>query len=476
MEFSTPGLTINDIRSAFGHKPPYLVGLDSATMAVQALGNYLNGKDLPEGGAFPSLKSLGGEALSYLPDALTATLSTWGGWINASSPDVVEDVRAETLSRWVLSQYPRQQYPAAMVGSANGAAVHFGAALGIPWLPQTLLVCLRYNGDPDEPRQAMERAQGPAQTLLRHNPDLWVYQMHDPNQDRVKTHRVIYFRLKQTRLGIRYKQFLQENLAPGGTIFLVECQFRWLATQVGDRHLFQFGGTGSLTPEEYYAGSPEIADFLERYGSEYRAWNPPSPDGWFPEAEWGFDDALRQDTEEFARQHGYRVQRIVFEHPQDFSPLVAELYRWWYKAHGIPGNRLISESFVYLQPWWSIRLGLVPFWAVFNDQRSAQALDSYLESAQPYDEIYINLFSNGIEALGYAPIKQWRSILSRARSRGEFIGVNEETYPSDLASFTRHYTELKQLEGKYPQPGPLTLDQLECFLAEAGDQYSVHWI
>ena len=86
----------------------------------------------------------------------------------------------------------------------------------------------------------------------------------------------------------------------------------------------------------------------------------------------------------------------------------------------------MSECFVYLQPWWSIRLGLVPFWTVLNDQRSAYALDSYLEKAKPYDEIYINLFSNEIEALGHAPINQWRSILNRAKSRGEFIGVNIE--------------------------------------------------
>ncbi|GAB4377496.1 MAG: hypothetical protein Kow00121_27050 [Elainellaceae cyanobacterium] len=475
MPLSTTGL-IRDILAAFGRKPGYIIGLDSATTMIRALGNYLNGKDLPSGGIFPPGKALGGEAMSQLPHPVVETASTWAGWLNASSPDVVDKVRVETMSRWVLSQYPRRRYPAAIIGSANGAAVHLGAALGIPWLPQTLLICLQHADDPDEPKRVLEWAKEPAQRLLANNPDVCVYQMHDPNQDRVKVPRVAYFRLKQTRLGDRYKQFLIENLAPGATLLLMECQYTWLSTQVSDRHFFQFGGAGFLTPEDYFDHSEQVAEFLKRNGSSHQYWNPPAPDGRFPESEWGFDPALRDDVEAFAGEHGYRVRRVVFEAPQDLSPLVADLHRWWYGENGLPTNRLLSESFVYLQPWWVRRLGMVPFWAVFNDQRSAIGLERYLDQAKPYDEIYMNLFSNGIQGLGQASIERWRSILERAQRRGEFVGVNEDTYPGDLASFTRHYTELQKLDGNYSIPAPLTLNQLDRFLEQAGDQYQVDWI
>lgn len=475
MQRSTLGL-ISDILAAFGRKPRYVIGLDSATVALQALGHYLRGKDLPSGGVLPPAKALGGEALSQLPHAVVATASTWAGWMSAASPDVVDDVRMETMSRWVLSQYPRRRYPAAMIGSTNGAAMHLGAAMGIPWLPQTLLVCLRHANDPDDGKAAMEWAKEPVQRLLANNPDISAYQMHDPNQDRVKVPRVAYFRLKQTRLGDRYQQFLIENLEPGATLFLIECQYTWLSTQVSDRHFFQFGGAGMLSPEAYFDNSQQVADFLEEHNSNYQYWQPPAPDGRFPEAEWGFDPALREDVEAFARQHGYRVRRVVFNAPQDLSPLVADLHRWWYQYSELPINRLLVESFVYLQPWWVRRLGLVPFWAVFNDQRSANELERYLDTAKPYDEIYMNLFSNGIRGLGQASIKRWRSLLNRAQQRGQFIGVDEETYPGDLASFTRHYTELKELNGNYSIPEPLSLDQLDRFLAQVGDQYRVEWV
>jgi hypothetical protein len=469
-------LTITDILAAFGKMPRYITGLDSATVALQALANYLHGKDLSLEGRIPKIKAVGGEVASHLPGSIIEPLSTWAGWFNASPPKVVNDVRAETMSRWVLSQYPRRHYPAAMIGSCNGAAIHLSAALGIPWIPQTLLVCLQHATNPDNPTHAMEWAKEPVQRLLANNPDLRVYQLHDPNQDRIKVPRVIYFRLKRTRLGETFKQFLVENLEPGATLFVLDCQYQWLSSQVDDRHFFQFGGTGHLTPEEYFQKSPQIAEFLQRNGSNYSHWEPPTPDGWFPESEWGYDSALDQDVEAFAQQHGFRVQRIEFFHPQDLSPMVADLYRWWYEQQGIASDRLLSESFVYLQPWWAIRLGLVPFWTVFNDKTSANKLNDYLDIAKPYNEIYANLFSNGIQALGVASIEEWRSILDRANQHGQFIGVNERTYPGDLASFSRHYTELKKLNGeKYPISKPLSLEQLDTFLAENGDHYSVRW-
>lgn len=476
MQFFSTGLKISDILAAFGRKPQYIIGLDSATTALRALGNYLNGKDLPSGGIIPPAKALGGEAISHLSQQAVKTASTWAGWINASSPNMLDDVRVETMARWVLSQYPRRRYPAAMLGSTNGAAVHLGAALGIPWLPQTLLICLRHAGDPDDPKPMLEWAKGQAQRLLANNPDVRIYQMHDPNQDRVKVPRVVYFRLKRTQLGDRYKQFLIDNLAPGATLFLLECQYTWLSTRVSDRHFFQFGGAGMLTPEDYFDNSQQVAEFLKQHGSKHQYWQSPEPDGRFPESEWGFDSTLREDVEAFAHQHGYRVRRIVFEAPQDLSPLVADLHRWWYGESGLPTNRLLVESFAYLQPWWVRHLGLVPFWAVFNDQRSANELDRYLDRIKPYDEIYMNLFSNGIQALGQASIERWRSILDRAQQQGQFVGVDEDTYPADLASFPRHYTELKKLDGNYSIPEPLTLDQLDRFLAQAGNQYAVNWI
>ena len=473
----SPYRVVNRLLAAHGMQPQYVIGLDSATKELEAIAQYLADKDLVAGGPVPQLTALLADALGYLPNRLRSSIITGFGWLDASAPQVLERVRAETLANWVVNRYPQRRYPAVMIGSSNGAATHLCAALGIPWLPQTLLVCARHTSDKDDPKQVMEWARDRVQRLLAANPELAVYQMHDPNQDRLKVGRVAYFRLKRRRLGAAYRQFLQHNLMPGGTVFLVECNYSWTGTQVSDRHFFQVGGKGGIDREEYVEGSPRVAEFLRRQGSDYRQWYGPPTDGYWPEAEWGFEPALRDDVMAFAQEHGLKVQRIVFDDPQALSPLVADLHRWWYDQRGIPSDRLLVESFTYLQPWWNLRLGLVPYWTVFNDQTSLNLLRRDLEASRPYDDIFLTLFSNGLNSLGIASIDQWRSeILALARRRGQFLGVNERRYPRDNASIARHYLDLKRLPGKCPMPEPLTLHQLEVFLAQWGDRYAVDWL
>jgi hypothetical protein len=72
--------------------------------------------------------------------------------------------------------------------------------------------------------------------------------MHDPDQDRLMSQRMAYFRIKQRRLGEAYERFLRDRLAPGGSIILVECRHSWPTTRLGPRHVFQVGGSGGATP------------------------------------------------------------------------------------------------------------------------------------------------------------------------------------------------------------------------------------
>jgi hypothetical protein len=75
---------------------------------------------------------------------------------------------------------------------------------------------------------------------------------------------------------------------------------------------------------------------------------------------------------------------------------------------------------------------------------SAAALEDYLVARDPFDEIYVMLFSHGVESIGLTPIEHWRRILQRARSRSSFIGVDEAAYPRDFAVFVRYYFDLQQ--------------------------------
>lgn len=363
------------------------------------------------------------------------------------------------------------------IGSASGALVHLCAALGMPWLPQTFTIPVLYPEiHPDDPKKAMEWGKQPANELLDANPQLQLHHMYDPNQDRLTLRGMNYFRVKRLRLGAAYKNFLEKNLPPGGTVFIVECQRPWPTTQVGDRHIFQFGALGGATEADFFQGGDRVAEYLERYASPYRQWDAPTPTGESPEAEWGFEPALRADIESFARERGYQIRRIVFREPEHLSPFVAELYRWWYKERGIPTNKLPIESFILLEPQWTLRTGSVPFWMKFNMEPSLNWVEQYLESNDPYDEIYMILFSHGVDAVGLPSLARWRQVFNYARKRGEFIGMEEDKFPRNFATLIRYYTDLqRQIPSRYPLPGALTLEQLNKFIQEKGDLFPLQW-
>jgi hypothetical protein len=460
----------------------YVADFDSAAAMLRALANYLRGRDFPLLGAIPRWRSfdmkLIGNVVNRMPDRLKEQVYIWSGRYEAIRPQKLRQANTDRIADWAVSLYPKRKYPAIAVGSSNGALTHLWAALGIAWLPQTFLIPVARSGiDPDEPLQDVKWAEHWADIFLQANPDVQLHHMHDPNQDRLMIQRMTYFRVKRLSLGAAYERFIEHTLDRGGTIFVIECGVKWPTTKLGERHIFQFGALGGATAGEYHHGSSRVEDYLSRYKSHRRRWEPPSADAERPEAEWGFEPQIRADIEAFAKRRGYRIRRIIFEEPEHLSPFVADFYQWWNQKRGVVGKRLLVESFIVMEPYWAIRTGAVPFWMVFNKLPSAEAVEGYLDARDPFDEIYMMLFSHGVESIGLTPIDRWRRILGRARKAGSFVGVDENAYPRDFAVFVRYYFELKRkIRARYPLPSPVTLNQLDEFLKEAHARYQVQWI
>ncbi len=131
---------------------------------------------------------------------------------------------------------------------------------------------------------------------------------------------------------------------------------------------------------------------------------------------------------------------------------------------------------MFLGPWWALRTGSVSFWMVFIMEPSAEALEHYLDSTDPYDHIHLMLFSHGVESIGLPSLERWRSILERAREQGSFVGVDERRFPRDFATFVRYHTDLKKIPARHTMPEPLSLTRLGEFLGKASEGYRVRWI
>ncbi|MEU6041416.1 hypothetical protein ABZ801_39115 [Actinomadura sp. NPDC047616] len=450
---------------------------DSATGMLRVLGKFLHGQDAPLLGRYPAalepvLSALLGVG-NRLPRRVQEKAYAAGGRMEAVAADRLGDVRSDRLAAWVAGHYPCRRYPVIFVGSSNGAMIHLAAALDAPWLPQTLLIPVRRrDGRPDEPARAMRTHLAAGRALLDANTDLELHHMHDANQDRLMVSGMSYFRVKWHRMPEAYRRFLKERLAPGGTVVTVECGLRWPVTRVGERYWFQNGAPGGATPREFHEGGPRVADYLARYGSPYRRWEAPEPDTDAPEAEWGFQDSLLRSLAD-ALPEGADWKRLRFGEPEDLSPAVADLYRDWYRDRGVPDGRLLAESFLLVEPWWTLRTGSVPFWLLFGTEPSRAALADYLDGADPFDEIRLTLFSHGVESVGLAPVEDWRRVLDRARKIGVFTGVDERAFPRDFAVFARAHRELARVRRVYPMPDPLDPADAGDYLAKRPE---ISWI
>lgn len=463
----------------YSKDPPWFtVNFDSSSGLVKALAYSLHGKSFAGVGTIPNSILLG-KILNFIPAKLQKNAYVYGSAKGAKDPDNLGKVESNQFSEWVSGLFPKQKYPAIFIGSSNGPVVHLAAAMGVPWLPQTFLIPVKTPDSlgVDEPIKRMEWGRGAASELLKNNPDLQLHHMMDPNQDRPMLKRTSYFRVKQISLTNAYENFILENLNDDGTLFIVNCRKRNPVTKVDERHYFQFGGLGGTTIEEYLNGSDGVKEFLKKVGSKFDKWDCPRPTGEMPESEWGFEPTLQDDVLELAKKHRFKVKSIIFDEPETLSPLVANLYRFWYRERGIADNQLLIGTFFLMDPYWTLKTGSVPYWLAFNGKPSAEYLKEYLDKSEAFENIYMLPFSHGIDGMGLASEEYLRSLLSRAQKRGEFIGAEPGKYPYDFGIYARFEKDLqKKIHSRVPQDEKLTIGQLEKFLQQANDMYEVEWM
>ncbi len=437
---------------------------DSCSSMAGALANCLRNRPFPAGGNVPSIIAPLIRSLNRLPSPLRRFLFTEGVFLEAMPERHAGRIDAERISRGILDLYPDRSYPAVAIGSSDGAAIHLCAAAGIPWLPHTVLVSIRRRLDPDDIIGDIAWGKNPAAIVTGNNPDLVVHQMHDPVQDRLHMSRIAMFRLKRRVPGAAFEHFLRTRLLPGGSILFFDCTFRWPVIRVRERHFFQVGGFGEISPGEYYTGGPRIAHFLASQKSRCGTWDTPGPDVTRPEGEWGTVREFVDSVEAFAAREGFRFVPVRYGMPGDLSPGTAELYESWYAKHGIAARRAALECFSLIDPWLTIATGSIPFWMVFSTDSSASTAERFIADHEKFDEILLTLIPIGIRGIGQTELTRWRRITGYARKRGTLLGIDPAAYPLDLAAFTEYHRQWRKVCRMPRMPPPLRIERLLDFL------------
>lgn len=426
-----------------------IASFDSATAMLLALSEALRERPFDHLGQ-SRLKLPLVYASTALPIALRRRAYAFATGSEGVPPKRLGEVDLERVAAWAVRQYPQRRYPAVVVGSSNGALTHLWAACGCPWLPQTWLVPVRRRwSDPDDVRGAREFGARHAQRLLGANPSVALHEMHDSNQDALSASQMAYFRIKWQALPWAYVRFFDEGLQPGAPIVVVNDDSRWPVTRVAERHVFQFGAQGGMTPAEYGA-LPDA----------------PRTDEMAAEAEWGFAPDLLDHIREYADQHGHPVIEVRYHHPQDIAPAVADTMSAWMQRHRIDPRRLLVSSFIVLDPWQAIDTGSVPYWTYFTAHDAACALADYLDG-HAFDEIDVMLFSHGVHSRGLAEAEEWEKLAARARRRGRLLAVDRSAFPADFVTFARYTAALRRLP-RAPRPrSPLPVQEALTMLGQS---------
>ena len=458
--------------------PRGIARFDSSAAMAQALAASLHGRPFASLSGSPLFDALM-PALNQLPRSWREQLYSFGGMAECVGAAQVHRLDLERIAAWLAGLYPQRIYPAAFVGSSNGALVHLAALLGAPWLPQTFLCPVRaFGADPDDARGGCAAGRATVDALLALDPHIAVHHVQDPNQDRLMLRTMRYFRLKWRVLPAAYRAFLQHSLRPGATLYIVACTRSWPVTRTGARSIYQFGATGGASEDEYLHGSPRVRDYLALYRRPRARWDPPAPDAVAPEAEWGFDKTLRDDLVALAQAMRWRVAELRFVEPEALSFATASLYREIYRDAGISAARLVVDSFVLLDPLTTLRLRAVPFWSMFGTEPSAALLEHFLDTQPPFDDIGLMLFSHGTDSVGMAPSARWLGLVARARrdGGGRLLGVDAARFPRDFATFARFQRSLSHAGQLAPPPPAPTPPHFEMLLRKLGPRYGVEFI
>jgi hypothetical protein len=453
-----------------------VAAFDSATAMLRATANALRGKDFPHVGqssprAFPVRMS------GLLPVGPRRTAYAVVGAAEGVRPEQLAAIDMSEIASWVAEEYPSRPYPAVVLGSSNGALVHLCAAMGVPWLPQTVLVPVRWgDNDPDDPAAALRFGASVAGPMLERNPDVVLHHMHDGNQDRLMVSWMTYFRLKYASLPVAYARFLESCLAPGAPVIVLDDRSSWPITQVAERHVFQTGAQGGIDAEEYLYGSMRVADFLHAQGSPRRRFVAPDPDGRAAEAEWGLDPSLAPAVARWASRTGHPFVRVRIPSPQSLSAPVASLLRSRLSAAGVPGDRLLVSSFIMLDPVQAERTGSVPYWTFFGVEPARRGALRFVASADvPYRDADVLVFPHGVESAGIAQPSAWGELGQYLTGRVRLLGGTAERWPAHFDTLARYGPALRALPTLVPSPLP-PLDVRSALTNLAALGVDVRWV
>ena len=404
--------------------PPRCFGPGSlARTLVEATSRALHGKDCGD----LDWLSRTGRAVTAAAEDRWRTARAAGRV--AVAPDVVHNLDAGAVARWIVGQYDRVNYRGVVLGSPHGAAAHLAAALDVPWLPTGFETDVAWpGGNPVNASAAMAHGTGIAMSILDTNRDLSVRQVHDPVRMGSLAGAQVNLHLRWRSLPAAYRLFLESKLERGAFALLL-CDVRsWPVLDAGEQYTFQVGSAASGMDLKEYLDGGDLRDLVWRAG-EMATWRPPPGRYRDARAEFAVDHGIEAGLREWAHDGRGHTYSVLYGGPDMLAAAVADVYRDWLHAAGKSANRLVVETGRLLDPWQVVRTGTVPYWCEAPTTPAVAAAALWLAGSYPFERVEIFPEPPGRTWSRMATVDQW-SVLARFASQwGHLNRTMTRAYP-----------------------------------------------
>jgi hypothetical protein len=373
------------------------------------------------------------KAIGYFPQRLTH-------WViprvqKSAVPDVnrINSLDLEELIQCRIADYNNLggTFPAIVIGAAlGGAAAQISLAFGGPFLPQAFVLTQKGGSPSGDAQEYFQRSAEAAKRFAERYPGIITIQHYDPVHDGWLTKTTNHLRIKFINLPNTYQRFIRERLEPGGSVVYLDCGAEWLRYRVGERSVFQIGGWGEISAQEFLQGSDRLRAYCQQEGFQQGQWG---LDG-YPletgaESEWGCEPGLAEMIASFCQDAGYRFVHVQFPHPQDFSRMAYWMANRRLEKLGLSPRGVMVEMFSQFDSTAVLRGGLLPLWLIFNTKDSVE----FLEDMVPMFPSGVPVFFSPLATFSYTPdIAPWREWLRVLSGRNWInVGTRPSHYPAD---------------------------------------------
>lgn len=395
---------------------------------------------------FPSWQKTLLEVLGALPqDTARFAISRFES-ISGLSPNVLDQFSLDNLVQARINDYAQltDKFPEVVVGPAlGGATAYLSLALGGPFLPQAFVLTIKGGSKDGNVVEYLHRTLVPALSIADTNPGLMTIQHFDPVHDGWMTRFVNHLRFKLVDLPPAYAEFIKSKLEPGGAVVYLDSRASWLRYRLGPRSVFQIGGWGGISPEEFLKGSQRLCDYAHTARLKYSDWrlaDYPLESG--PESEWGSEPGLAEALETFCLAEGYRFVRIRLSHPNDFSRLAFAAALKIMEKEGREPAGVLVEMFSQFDATASMQTGLLPLWLIFNTEDSLVFLKEMRNKFPSGKPIFFSPLATFSLTPDQTPFGEWAAAL--ADFNWINIGTRPSHYPADARALVKWAKPLRK--------------------------------